>query len=128
MLAPQKKRGVRWLPSIAAVIAIFVLARSASGQVITVNESFTEATLPTAWTYGGDLNSNPGTPFLPTASGGSAGMTLTTSSGNESTFAYDPSAFNSANATIATKFTYTASNGTAVQPPTASRSFWLTRA
>jgi fibronectin-binding autotransporter adhesin len=112
MLVSPKKSGVRRLSS-AAVVAIFALASQTSAQVVTISQSFTGATLPASWNYGGDLNSNPGTPFLPTASGTSAGMTLTTSSGNESTYAYDPTAFSSANATIAVKFTYTASNGTA---------------
>src|SRR5580700_3352614 len=112
MLVSPRKRGVRWLP-LAATIAIFVLASGVNAQVITINQSFTGATLPGSWNYGGNVN-NAGTitPFSPTASGTSAGMTMTTSSGNESTYAYDPTAFSSANATIAVQFTYTASNGT----------------
>jgi fibronectin-binding autotransporter adhesin len=112
MLVSPRKRGVRWLP-LAATIMLFALTRAVSAQVITVSQSFTGATLPGSWNYGGNVN-NAGTitPFSPTASGTSAGMTMTTSSGNESTYAYDPTAFSSANATIAVQFTYTASNGT----------------
>ena len=90
------------------------LADGAVGQVVTISQSFTGATLPSSWNYGGNVNNNGTiTPFSPTASGTSAGMTMTTSSGNESTYAYDPTSFSSANATIAAKFTYTASNGSA---------------
>ncbi|MGA3007052.1 MAG: autotransporter-associated beta strand repeat-containing protein [Opitutaceae bacterium] len=89
------------------------MSGGATAQVVTVNQSFTGSTLPSSWNYGGNVNNNGTiTSFLPTASGTSAGMTLTTSSGNESTYAYDPTAFSSANATIAVQFTYTASNGT----------------
>ncbi|HTB79631.1 MAG TPA: autotransporter-associated beta strand repeat-containing protein [Opitutaceae bacterium] len=94
--------------------ALLALAGEANAQVITIGQSFTGATLPASWNYGGNVN-NSGTitPFSPTASGTSAGMTMTTSSGNESTYAYDPTSFSSANATISVQFTYTASNGTA---------------
>jgi fibronectin-binding autotransporter adhesin len=99
---------------LAAAAAIFVLASQASAQVITINQNFNGSTLPTSWNYGGNVNNNGTiTAFSPTASNTSAGMTMTTSSGNESTYAYDPTAFSSANATIAVAFTYTASNGTA---------------
>src|SRR5580704_6191945 len=123
MLVSPRKRGVRWLP-LAATIMFFALTRAVSAQVITVSQSFTGATLPGSWNYGGNVN-NAGTitPFSPTASGTSAGMTMTTSSGNESTYAYDPTAFSSANATIAVQFTYTASNGSA--PPADGITFFL---
>src|SRR5579885_816176 len=100
----------RTLPGFALILA---LSTGATGQVITINQSFTGATLPSSWNYGGNIN-NSGTitPFSPTASGTSAGMIMTTASGNESTYAYDPTSFSSANATIAVQFTYTASNGT----------------
>ena len=112
MLGLLRKR-VRLLPLLTAA-AFLILAGEASAQVITINQSFTGATLPSSWNYGGNVNNNGTiTAFAPTASGTSAGMTLTTSSGNESTFAYDPTSFSSANATIAVQFTYTASNGTA---------------
>jgi fibronectin-binding autotransporter adhesin len=111
MLGPLRK-SVRLLPLLTAA-AFLILAGKASAQVITINQSFTGATLPGSWNYGGNVN-NSGTitAFSPTATGTSAGMTMTTSSGNESTYAYDPTSFSSANATIAVQFTYTASNGT----------------
>jgi fibronectin-binding autotransporter adhesin len=113
MLVLPRKPGLLRLP-LAAAVAIFALANQANAQVITINQGFTGATLPTDWNYGGNVN-NGGTitAFSPTASNSSAGMTMTTNSGNESTYAYDPTAFDSANATIAVKFTYTTSNGSA---------------
>lgn len=112
MRVPRENRLVRLAPITAA--AVLALAGGANAQVISISQSFTGATLPASWNYGGNVN-NSGTitPFSPTASGTSAGMTMTTSSGNESTYAYDPTSFSSANATIAVQFTYTASNGTA---------------
>ncbi|HXC02699.1 MAG TPA: autotransporter-associated beta strand repeat-containing protein [Opitutaceae bacterium] len=90
----------------AAAAAIFILAGQANGQVITVNQSFTGSTAP-GWNFGGNGV------YTPTLSNTSSGLTLTTSVGNEATYAYDTSSFASANATIAVKFQYSASSGTA---------------
>jgi autotransporter-associated beta strand protein len=105
MLVSPRKQGVWRLP-LAAVAAIFGLAAEASAQVITVNQSFTGSTAP-GWNFGGNGV------YTPTLTNTSSGLTLTTSVGNEATYAYDTSSFASANATIAAKFTYSASSGTA---------------
>jgi autotransporter-associated beta strand protein len=105
MLVFPKKSGVRRLP-LAAVAAIFALAGEASGQVVTVNQAFTGTTAP-GWSFGGNGA------YTPTLSNTANGLTLTTSAGNEATYAYDPTSFSSANATIAVQFTYSASSGTA---------------
>jgi autotransporter-associated beta strand protein len=91
---------------LVAAIAVFVLAGGVRAQVVTVNQSFTGATVP-GWSFGGNGA------YTPTLSGTANGLTLTTNAGNEATYAYDTSAFSSANATIAVQFTYSASNGSA---------------
>jgi fibronectin-binding autotransporter adhesin len=105
MLVPLRTRGVPRL-HFAASVVIFLLAGQASAQVITVDQSFTGSSAP-GWNFGGNGV------YTPTLSNTLSGLTLTTSVGNEATYAYDTSSFASANATIAVQFQYSASSGTA---------------
>jgi fibronectin-binding autotransporter adhesin len=117
MLVPPRDKGARRLP-LAAVAAIFILAAQVSAQVVTINQTFTGSTLPSSpWHFGGtQYNSGTGitSPFSPVPNTvGGLEMTTPSAIGNESTYAYDSTAFNAANATIGVQFTYTTSNGSA---------------
>ena len=81
-------------------------------QIITLNGTFTGATLDSGWTVGGTGY----TPTLTAASGGtdmpgSGWLQLTSSATNEATYALDTTSFASANATITATFNYAAFNG-----------------
>ena len=80
-------------------------------QTTTLTGGFTGTTLDPGWTIGGSGY----TPQL-TANGlgdapGSGWLQLTSSAGNEATYAYDTNSFASAHATITATFNYTAFNG-----------------
>jgi fibronectin-binding autotransporter adhesin len=78
---------------------------------VTLNQSFTGTTAP-GWVLGGTGF----TPVLTAAQGsdpvGSGWLQLTSNATNESTYAYDSTAFSSANATITAQFNYVSFNGT----------------
>jgi autotransporter-associated beta strand protein len=99
---------------VAGLIALFVailLTHVADAQVVTINQSFTGTTAP-GWMLGGTGY----TPVLTAAQGidpaGSGWLRLTSNGGNQATYAYDSTAFNAANATIAVQFSYASYNGT----------------
>src|SRR5476651_246431 len=96
------------LTSLALALALAVAAR---GQVTTLTGNFTGTTLDAGWSVGGTGY----TPQL-TAAGlgdasGSGWLQLTSSSGNEATYAVDSTSFASTNATITATFNYAAFNG-----------------
>ena len=110
-------RGNRiWRARILEILVLataFFAALECPAQVITLNQSFTGATAP-GWNLGGTGY----TPVLTASSAGgnldpvgSGWLRLTSSAGNESTFAYNPTAFNGTNATIAVQFNYASYNG-----------------
>ena len=92
----------------AAALAFLPAARS---QTTTLTGSFTGTTLDSGWTVGGTGY----TPQL-TANGlgdsaGSGWLQLTSSAGNEATYAVNTTAFASANATITATFNFASFNG-----------------
>lgn len=96
---------------ILVAIAVGLATMAASAQVVTINQGFTGTTAP-GWVLGGSGY----TPILTAAQGidpnGSGWLRLTSSSGNQATYAYNSTAFNAANATIAVQFNYASYNGT----------------
>ena len=84
--------------------------RVALAQTVTINQSFNGTTAP-GWVLGGTGY----TPVLTAAQGidpsGSGWLRLTSNGGNQATYAYDSTAFNAANATIAVQFSYASYNG-----------------
>jgi autotransporter-associated beta strand protein len=97
-----------------AVLALVCIVGRA--QVVTVNQDFKGTTAP-GWTLGD--NGGGFTPVLTasTAGGsidpvGSGWLRLTSSGGNQATYAYDTTSFNAANATVAVKFDFATYNGT----------------
>ena len=95
---------------LAIAACLFVLPR-ASAQTTTLTGSFTGTTLDPGWSVGGTGY----TPQL-TANGlgdasGSGWLQLTSSAGNEATFAVNTTPFASANATITATFNFSSFNG-----------------
>ncbi|MFI5356642.1 MAG: beta strand repeat-containing protein [Opitutales bacterium] len=91
-------------------LALVAMAVCAPAQTVTLNESFTGTTLSPNWTVGGTGY----TPILTAPSidpSGSGWLRLTSSAGNEATYAVDTTSFASANATIAVTFNYASYNG-----------------
>ena len=90
--------------------AALLSAPVAHAQVLTLNQSFMGTTAP-GWVLGGSNY----TPILTAAQGidpvGSGWLRLTSSSTNESTYAYDSTPFASANATITAQFNLAVYNG-----------------
>lgn len=77
---------------------------------MTLNGSFTGTTLDSGWTVGGSGYS----PILTAPSIDTAGngwLRMTSSSGNQATYAYDTNAFAAAHATITATFNYASYNG-----------------
>ncbi len=96
------------LPLVALTIAGFARL---CGQTVTLNGSFTGATLDSGWTTGGSGY----TPILTAPSidtTGNGWLRMTSSSGNQATYAYDTNAFAAAHATITATFNYASYNGT----------------
>jgi autotransporter-associated beta strand protein len=93
------------------LFAAILLPKVADAQVVTINQSFNGTTAP-GWVLGGTGY----TPILTAAQGidpnGSGWLRLTSNGGNQATYAYDSTAFNAANATIAAQFSYASYNGT----------------
>ena len=112
-IAPNTLRGIRkaTAAAAAALAGLLSFGPAASAQVVQLNQSFTGTTAP-GWVMGGTGF----TPVLTAAQGtdpvGSGWLQLTSNATNESTYAYDSTAFSSANATITAQFNYVSFNGT----------------
>jgi autotransporter-associated beta strand protein len=98
------------IPKAFSLWLALALATGAYAQVVTINEPFTGTTAP-GWTLGG-------TGYAPilTANGGgdaigSGWLRLTSAATAQATYAYDSTAFNAANATVAAKFTFASYGG-----------------
>jgi autotransporter-associated beta strand protein len=102
---------MRHAAGFVVLCAAILLTKVADAQVVTINQSFNGTTAP-GWVLGGTGY----TPVLTAAQGidptGSGWLRLTSNGGNEATYAYDSTAFNAANATIAVQFSYASYNGT----------------
>jgi hypothetical protein len=97
--------------AILAAAAAFVLAPAATAQTQTLTGGFNTSTLDPGWTIGGTGY----TPVLTSGNPDPVGqgwLQLTSSAGNEATYAVDTTSFASANATITATFNYAAYNGT----------------
>ena len=87
-----------------------MLAPLASAQTVSLTGSFTGTTLDSGWTTGGSGY----TPILTAPSIDTAGngwLRMTSSAGNEATYAYDTNSFAAAHATITATFNYASYNG-----------------
>lgn len=93
------------------MVAIAFTTVHAAGQAVVINQSFNASSAP-GWVLGGSGY----TPVLTAAQGidptGSGWLRLTSSSGNQATYAYNSTAFNGTNATIAVQFNYASYDGT----------------
>lgn len=112
-MSHSRSNRISFLGSIA-MLALMGVARLV-GQTVTLNGSFTGSTLDSGWVVGGSGY----TPVLTasTAGGntdsvGSGWLQMTSSAGNQATYAYDSNSFSAANATITATFNYASFNGT----------------
>lgn len=90
------------------------MVSAARAQIVTLNGSFTGSTLDNGWTTGGSG-------YMPVLTASSAGgnldttgngwLRMTSSAGNEATYAYDTNSFAAAHATITATFNYASYNG-----------------
>jgi len=103
-------RRVRTAAGVICGAAAILWPRFAQAQTVTINQSFNGTSAP-GWVLGGTGY----TPVLTAAQGidpaGSGWLRLTSNGGNQATYAYDSTAFNAANATIAVQFSYASYNG-----------------
>lgn len=114
MYAHQSRSGRGFANALLAIAGLVVCSGTVKGQLVVVNQTFTGTTAP-GWTLGGTGF----TPVLTAAQGidpnGSGWLRLTSSAGNESTYAYNSTAFaatsDGVGTTIAAKFSYASYNG-----------------
>ena len=104
-------RALRRAPAQLALACVLALPAVVRAQTTTLTGSFTGTTLDAGWQVGGSGY----TPQL-TANGlgdsaGSGWLQLTSSAGNEATYAVNTTSFASANATITATFNFASFNG-----------------